>query len=140
MGLDAVVFKNVKALEQLHGSGKFEVDAATGEAQPTAKASLSLTFDDVCAAQARLGNVAEIDHLRNLVGKVFGTAASIVTERVLYSGSHSGDVIGVEYISQLKEELCQLKASPENGLSEFIEKMVALSAAMESEHNPIVFT
>jgi hypothetical protein len=140
MGLDAVVFKNVKALEKVYGTGKFELDAATGEPQPTVQSNLNLTLDDLCAVQARLGNVAEIGQLQNLVSKVLGDADSILMKQILYSGSHSGDAIGVECIPQLRAEIGRLKAAKESELLEFIEKMTVLCAAMESEQNPLVFT
>jgi hypothetical protein len=63
-------------------------------------------------------------------------------KNVLYDGTHCGDIISLERVRILKSEISSLRnvcfvLSSE--LSLLADKLVALIAAAEDNHNPIVF-
>jgi hypothetical protein len=66
-----------------------------------------------------------------------------VLSRVLYSGTHAGDVITVDAFPQLKSELATAAEYGEQqdcpDLCRFARDMNDLIIAAESEGNPIVF-
>ena len=104
------------------------------------KAVLQITIlrSTYFSANVRLGTVAEIGRLRDLIEKRF-RGSSLIIDRILFSGSHSGDSIGLHEIPRLKIELAQLKLQQEQEFSLFVEAMEALVIAAETEQNPIVF-
>jgi hypothetical protein len=54
MGLDAVVFRNARRLEDDVGEGLFDVDAVTGEATPRPDVVVALPRGAYYAAKERL--------------------------------------------------------------------------------------
>jgi hypothetical protein len=139
MGLSAIVFKNVAQLENQFGTDLFDVDRTTGETFTKPDVRLGIPRPAFVAAKERLGNVDEVRFLRDTVERLLGTSASILTSRVLYSASHSGDVIGDEELPELRRELFALKAARCEELADFLQAMERLLLAVESEKNPIVF-
>jgi len=139
MGLDATVFRNVRDLERVAGQGRFDVDAATGEATPTAGLSVDLPDSAYIAADERLGNLAQVTHLREIAEGLL-SADSLLVRQVLYSGSHCGDCIALDELPQLKRELNVLRSQQHADVVAFVAVMLALVNAAETELNPIVFT
>jgi hypothetical protein len=90
----------------------------------------------------RLGNIAHIGFLRQRVNGLNNSASSfpIILQRVLYSGSHCGDEIPLDYVPKLIQELELLK-NLDN--SEEVKCLVAdmneLCKASIDTGNPIVF-
>jgi hypothetical protein len=138
MGLDVVVFRNAKNLQQEFGWDLFDVDKATGEALPK-DAEHKIPQGKLFAIERRLGNISEIARLRESVGELLRNQESILQSRVLYSGSHSGDSIPLNKLPQVREEIALLKSYDRPELSTFIGAMEAVMDAAETEGNPIVF-
>jgi hypothetical protein len=104
MGLDAIVFRNVTRLKELFGTDSFDVDDATGEATIKPGTQVAVPQEEYIAHQARLGNAAEIGELQRVVTEALGNE-SLIAQRILYSGSHSGDSIGLDVVPELRREL-----------------------------------
>jgi hypothetical protein len=139
MGLHAIVFRNIHRLEEAHGLGRFELDELTGEAIPKPGGKSTIPRDAFFATRRRIGNLAEIGFLREATGKLLVSKSSLIMDRILCSGSHSGDLIRVAEFSRLKKEIGLLKSRNESELQTFIDTLESLLCAAESEHNPIVF-
>jgi hypothetical protein len=143
MGLDAVVYRSRSGLPKEWAAA--EIDARTGE--PIAVAG----HPDIPrkirhAVHRRIGNIDAVCRLRDAVRKIRGRDGGIILDKVLFSGSHSGPVIELEYMDGLQSEIATLRAGL-NDLSgldadltvQFIEDMEALVIASRAEQNPIVF-
>jgi len=139
MGLDAAVFRSVRNLERLVGHGLFDVDQNTGEAMPKPGAQVRLPDGAYVAAERRLGNLAQIGHLRGIVAGLM-PADSLLMGRVMYSGSHCGDCIELAEIPELRREIRALWTHGGPDVKELAESMEPLASAAEAEQNPIVFT
>jgi len=59
--------------------------------------------------------------------------------RVLYSRTHSGDLIGPEQFVQLGDELARLQAAGDVRSGRFLESLAEVLATARDEGNPIVF-
>ena len=81
--------------------------------------------------------------LREEIELVAGTIPSFLRSRVLYSATHSGDVITVADMDQLESELqlIRLKTSDRSSvfLRCFLQDLTDLISSARSECNPIVF-
>jgi len=92
------------------------------------------------AVEHRLGNIAEISALREEAARLI-QPESIVLQKVLYSGTHSGDTIPVQSLSSLAAEINSINnashQSPE--LRRFVSSLEELIRAAKDEGNPIVF-
>ena len=139
MGLDALVFRNVRHLEDRLGRGLFDVDGTTGEATVNESAGISAPRSAFIAIRCRIGNAAEIAVLQRAVATLLSGHDSLILSRVLYSGSHAGDSIMPSDHPRLRLELSRLKASDDSGTQLFIRAMESLLDAAEAEQNPIVF-
>ena len=140
MGLDAVVYRNRKHLKLESDDGAARLVSETGEVyfeDDELSRKYRLQFR---TAEHRLGNMAEISALRDEVTRLIGPD-SVILRKVLYSGTHSGDIIPVESVSTLIDELnsihCARQQSPE--LKRFVGSMKEIIQAAEDEGNPIVF-
>jgi hypothetical protein len=147
MGLDAVVYKSKQHLP-------FDVDAVGASREPTtgeyycADLAAEQSFDRKYPSETResiskrLGNISLIAFLRE-EAKLLLDNDSVVLSKVLYSGTHAGDVIGSESLSQLETELRQVQQSERHvskAMVEFITDVQELVIAARQEGNPIVFT
>jgi hypothetical protein len=95
-----------------------------------------------CVVAKRLGNIAEIGFLRETIGKLPDAQSSfpIILQRVIYSGSHSGDEIAVCDVPRLKDELERLtKMELEEDVKRFLRDMSELCDASLLTENPIIF-
>lgn len=143
MGLDGVVYKRADRLPADVDRDLIRVDDVTGEV--TAKdGSAVFVRESPEAISLRLGNLAEIGYLREILLEEFPhLASSIVLTKILYSGSHSGDAIPYVQIEPLKNEIALIKRTGAQGrspeLDQFLLQMNELIAAAESEGNPIAF-
>jgi hypothetical protein len=64
---------------------------------------------------------------------------SLITQRILYSGSHSGDSIGLDMVPELVREIGSLRALECQELTSFLTALESLTASALAERNPIVF-
>lgn len=143
MGLSAIVYINSKNLRHRIDVSHTKVDEVTGETYfSDGRIPSPMNRGDFIAVEEELGNVAEIAALRDEILKCLGNQANLVN-RVVYDGSHSGDIIDESLIDDVVSELRILESaadkrgSPE--LSTFVRKMNDLARASKQEHNPIVF-
>jgi hypothetical protein len=140
MGLDAVVYTNRKHLNLGQDEQFAQCDPERGEVyfendEPSRKHRVELT-----AAEYRLGNIAAISALREEAIRLIGSD-SVIVQKVLYSGTHSGDAIPLESLPALSAELDSIikagKHSPE--FARLINCLQNLIHAANAEGNPIVF-
>ena len=146
MGLNAAVYKQLRELpftkEELHN---ITVDQTTGEIDFEDAGLFKAWRDKVRAVEKRIGNITLVHQLRTELQKVLGDSASetILLSRVLYDGTHGGDMISLGRLLQLKDEIVLTRGiagqdiSPE--LSRFLTDMEELILASERHKNPIVF-
>ena len=96
----------------------------------------------VTAVDRRLGNVECVARLREEVGRVLGSG-SVLSTKFLYSGTHSGDLVGLELLNELQTEIDLLRGKTEGqrspDLGRFLDDLDDLILAAKAENNPIVF-
>lgn len=136
MGLDAVVYKRLSVLESEFPGHRFQRDPETGECEAIHSQGPRIPWDAGMACNCRLGNVSHIGELHNLLAERLGPGSAL--ERlVLYSGSHSGDVIDQSSFEALEAELRLVESDLD--FREFAEAMLMLIRTARQEQNPIVF-
>ena len=96
------------------------------------------------AARERLGNEHLVTLLRaELFNLGFENDTSLILRKILYSGTHSGDVISADDFNGLKRELAYITEMSlprgSTALLSFLAKMQNLVAVAEEQGNPIVF-
>ncbi len=140
MGLDAVVYRSAQAVVRAYGADSVLTDPMTGEAYARPGSSLKIPRDVTVATSRRLGNVGEIAFIRTALGEMIGHngGPESIVARIVSSGSHSGDVIGVDELPRLGRELRRLQATDVLELKSFVEALLLLLAAALRENNPIV--
>jgi hypothetical protein len=126
MGLDAVVY--------LH-------PASVKDGQLLRDDNTEFSLDEAPAMHKRLGNASMIawiaDEVIPLVGK-----DSVIFSKVLYSGSHSGDSVGLEELNRLESEIKILRENPSgrsSDLESFLKDMSDLIKKAREQETPIVF-
>jgi len=140
VGLDAVVYRNKKHLHLGEDEKSAQLIPERGEVYFENDELSRKHREQLIAAGARLGNITEIAELRDELSRLT-VPASILREKVLYSGSHSGDFIPFDELSVLLDEIHLVrrtgKASRE--LQSFLDSIEELIRAATNETNPIVF-
>jgi hypothetical protein len=139
MGLDALVFKSKASLENQFKGIAFDVDEHTGEASAFDDTDASIKFEDYVAKSVRFGNAAQISYLSHQVAEVLGSFNTFIERSVLYSGSHSGDVIEVDRLPELIEEVNKIRNSSSADVKRFAESLSSLVIVAQQNGNPIVF-
>jgi len=95
------------------------------------------------ALRIKLGTSYEIVEITKELGPMLGAAESVLTDRVLYDISHSGDMIEVADLERLEVELTAAKSRlgdrASKVLTKFLHEMFMLLLAAREQHNPIVF-
>lgn len=95
------------------------------------------------AIRVKLGTSYEILDITKEIGPMLGAAESVLSERVLYDLSHSGDLIEPGDLDRLDSELHAVRdrvgSRASRLLSKFLGDMAALVKAAREQHNPIVF-
>lgn len=140
MGLDAVVYRNRRHLN-LGLDDRFALlHLETGEVFFESNELSSKYLDQCRATSHRLGNMSAVSALREEATRLVGPNSALV-QKALYSGTHSGDTIAGESLSELAAELDSIKKtkqlSPEFRL--FLEALEDLISVAKREDNPIVF-
>jgi hypothetical protein len=133
------VFRNAARFAKTYNVEVVAIDAQTGEAQVAQEDSARLPRDASVAVRRRLGNLDEVVRLRETIAQVLADPKSIIISKVLYSASHSGDVIGTTEIPGMRRELAILMSAKDTSLDTFVSLMNKLLDASEAEQNPIVF-
>jgi hypothetical protein len=145
MGLDAVVYKSIRnfpLVDAPHGAA-VRLDEATGEIYSDGDNAIVWRREDVIASRKRLGNLSLIGALRTEVECALKhDHSSLLLNKVLYDGTHSGDTIELRQLDLLKQDLSLLKkraTPPSPELSQFISDMEELITVAKQNDNPIVF-
>ena len=143
MGLDAVVYKHKLHLPSDPEIQRVRTDPTTGELFCSDDMVEKYPLDFFQANSKRLGNVSDISALREEIELAAGTIPNFLRSYVLYSATHSGDVIAVSELDQLESELqtIRLKSGVQSSsfLRCFLQDLTDLIATARSERNPIVF-
>jgi len=143
MGLDASVYRNRKNLPA-YLRERVACDPESGEIHFRDAADDRL-FDSsrLKAWHEYIGNTALVAFIRKEIANAFGHQESLLSKKVVYSGSHAGDHIPLFEIDQLSSEIDKLERTtiPERSteLTTFIRQMRKLIAAAIQEENGIVF-
>ena len=143
MGLEAVVYVHRDKLPPTVMDELPCIDEQTGEVYfedpEIAKKHPKNTFT---AIRKSLGNVAMIGALRGEISRAADNN-SILLSKVLYSGSHSGDIIGVSDLDKLESEIKNVRnnTSKERSsvLERFLKDLTELIMAARAQQLPIVF-
>src|SRR2546426_585254 len=96
MGLDAAVYRRLEELPFTKDDLRFvEVDPRTGQVDFEDAALFRAWSDKVKVVQKRIGNIAMVNRLKAELERIFGDSSpeTLLISKVLYSGTHSGDVI-----------------------------------------------
>jgi len=143
MGLDAVVYVNKSNLALNQEDDPFQMDEETGEVYlKNPKLSNKYPADMFTAVHKRLGNASMIAAIADEVSPVTN-GDSILSNKVLYSGSHSGDRIGLEDLGRLESEINLVRErtidTRSADLESFLDILSELVEAAKKQGNPIVF-
>ncbi|HEY3928262.1 MAG TPA: hypothetical protein VGL89_07805 [Candidatus Koribacter sp.] len=144
MGLIAVVYRDKHNLPFDLDKEGAEIDDRTGAVffrDPERKRLFPRETRQ--ATRIKLGTTYDIVEITKELGPFLGAAESILTDRVLYDLSHSGDTVDVKDLQSLETELLSLKeklgARASKLAMRFIEDMLTLVKAAMEQHKPIVF-
>jgi hypothetical protein len=95
------------------------------------------------ACEFWIGNIMEVAELRQELQAILGREDSILQTKCFYSGTHSGDVIELAALPDLKNEVRELSRRHGSRLSDYLKEvlkgMLELIEAAKKENNPIVF-
>ena len=95
--------------------------------------------DEKKLASVRVGNVAHVALLRDLVVRSLGPQ-SLVAAKVLYSGTHCGDSVSIAELEPLSRELQVLADSPQTEMQAFARDFGELVRVASRNETPIRFT
>lgn len=155
MGLDASVHCNCikEGKARAHPFPELLVFDETGE--PTLKggrdANLKLWLEhdkwyrDSCPhsgylVERRLGNMVSVACIREFLQNNSPNSFPLLLERVVYSGTHTGDKVAVSDVPQLLTETRRLQAlTSDLSILQFTSDVIELSEASLATRNPIVF-
>ena len=87
-----------------------------------------------------LGNMASVAYIRGFLENHSPNSFPLLLERVVYSGTHSGDWVAASDVPQLLTETRKLQGSTSDALIlQFTNDVVELAQASIATGNPIVF-
>jgi hypothetical protein len=89
-------------------------------------------------AEARLGNMSMIGHLRERANQA-SPEHSLLVERVLYSATHSGDTLDPDLFSAIRDEVSVLEGDGDPDVQRFCAGMRELLDIATEQHVPILF-
>ena len=141
MGLNAVVYRNVRSLHLGCDRDRTRIEPVTGEVLfDDENLTRKYSSHDLAAVSVRFGNLSEIAALREEITGILDTG-SLMVQRVVYSGTHSGDVVPFELIPRLSAEVETIAKSPQQSveLRAFVRNIETLVGVALREGNPIVF-
>jgi hypothetical protein len=142
MGLDAVVYKRWEGVAEKQKRSVRLVDQATGEIEYIDdRLESSDQKDGLLAASVCFGNISHIAELRACLQILMSSENSIILNKFVYDGSHSGDIIRSGDFPAIEVETAflrqQRQISPE--LAHFLNQLTELIEVATRELNPIVF-
>jgi hypothetical protein len=90
--------------------------------------------------EKRLGNITAIAYVRGFLENNSSHGFKLLLERVVYSGSHSGDWVAASDVPQLLTEVRRLQGLTDDPIIlQFTNDVVELAEASIATGNPIVF-
>ncbi len=93
-----------------------------------------------CLVEKRIGNMASVAYVRGFLENHSPNSFPLLLERVVYSGSHSGDWVAASDVPQLLTETQRLQGLTSDPLIlQFTNDVVELAEASIATGNPIVF-
>jgi hypothetical protein len=145
MGLNAAVYSRIENLPLTKEDLRFiAVDPRTGQVDFEYASLFRVWGDKVKVVERRIGNMALVNLLRAEIERILGNPSSetLLIRKVLFSGTHSGDVISHGEMASLRHEISLVRGIAEfrksSGLENFLADMEELIAASERNGNPIV--
>jgi hypothetical protein len=144
MSLNALVYRNRDTLNiDVESLGAVR-DDRTGEYYfPTPEHDGKFPREAFIAHEFWIGNALGVAELANELRTITKKNHSLIQQKVLYSGTHSGDIIELELLANLEREVRELFDQHRKELSEFVvgflKGMLELIATGKRENNPIVF-
>jgi hypothetical protein len=147
MGLDAAVYRQLEELPFTREDLRFiSVDPRTGQVDFESAGLFKAWNDKVKAVEKRIGNNALVNRLKTELERILGQSSSgtLLINKVLYNGTHSGDIIPRQDMPSLKHEIALVRGITEHldsssELESFLVDIEELIAASERHKNPIVF-
>ncbi|ABF40837.1 hypothetical protein Acid345_1836 [Candidatus Koribacter versatilis Ellin345] len=144
MGLIAVVYRAKENLPFDMEKEGAEVDVRTGAIYFTDPEKKKVhPREERQAVRIKLGTSHEIVEVSKELGPMLGAAESVLTDRVLYDYSHSGDIVEQSELIPLDVELQSAKdrlgSRASKITAKFLEDMSVLVRAAQEQRNPIVF-
>ena len=146
MGLDVAVCRRLDELpftkEELRS---IAVDPRTGQVDFEDAALFRAWSDKVKVVEKRIGNIALVHALKAELEKILGNSSSttLLIGKILYSGTHSGDVIPKDDLGSLKHEITLVRGiagcQKSSELESFLADMEEVITASEHHGNPSVF-
>lgn len=99
---------------------------------------MNLDWETVTARDWRVGNIAHVAALGDLIAGLLGEASAL--ERVvLFSSCGVGDAVEESSFAELERELKLIESSTDPWVREFADGLVELIGMARREKNPIVF-
>lgn len=93
-----------------------------------------------CLVEKHLGNIASVAYLREFLENNSPDSFPLLLERVVYSGSHSGDSVAASDAVQLLIEIGKLRGvTTDPTICTFANDLTELADASIASGNPIVF-
>ena len=90
--------------------------------------------------EKRLGNMASVAYVRGFLEEHVPNGFPVLLERVVYTGTHSGDWVAAGDVPQLLTETRRLQGLTSDPLVlQFVNDVVELAEASIATGNPIVF-
>lgn len=144
MTLRAVVYINQKNLPADLFDYAVEVDKVTGEVYSDAREfQIRFPKDMLTATKVELGSIVLVSDLYQKIEAIMDHPRSLVLSKILYSGSHCGDVLPVEDVPTLRKELHQIaqsyEVSKDPAVARLLQQLRLLADKAEEQGNPIVF-
>jgi len=144
MGITAIIYNTEREIIEKYKISKLllSIDEKTGEIY--IKDNITIKTDSIfnnIHLEITLGNLTKIQYLFFEFKEVL-MDDSIILSKILYNGSHSGDIIQNSDLSNLHNEIVKLKKHYLNKNKEiniFINAVETLVKAAEETNNPIVF-
>ena len=143
MSLSALVYRNRGTLDIDVDSLGATRDDRTGEYYfPTPQYDGKFPREAFIASEFWIGNITGLAELREEL-RTITNQDSLFEKMVLYSGTHSGDVIELAQMPTLEHELRSLLARRKTQISEnlvsVLHGILGLIETAKRENNPIVF-
>jgi hypothetical protein len=144
MGLIAVVYlakQNLSFDIDQHGAEQDDRTGAIYFQDPEKKKQFPRELRQ--AIRIKLGTSYEISDIAKELGPMLGAAESVLTDRVLYDISHSGDLIETADLDRLDSELRAVSdrvgSRGSKLLTKFLADMTSLVTTARRQNKPIVF-